>query len=382
MTLPKHDNISRPQIGTFHRHELAVLGAPCSQIEKLAQALAQALPELKIIYADADHRTDEADSPAVMRAGGYGTFSDKISFTRLNFSGQLPDFQKKIMLNHADWVLVNGNHFEATAQIAVIDPAKPLEKKLSKLSNVQLLLKVSDDLTTPDYLQDHLQGREISILSFHDVQSIADWVRGYLVRHRAPLFGLVLTGGKSKRMGTDKAHMVYHSKPQQLHTADLLAPYCERVFISCRSEQVATLPQGYEALPDTFTDLGPLSGILSAFRQYPNSAWLVLACDLPLMQPVTLEQLINGRRPYKIATTFQSPYDSFPEPLVTIWEPKAYPILLQFLSLGYQCPRKVLINNDIALLQPTFPEQLTNANTPEEATAILQKLHKQIQQIT
>ncbi|WP_250631957.1 NTP transferase domain-containing protein [Rhodoflexus caldus] len=380
--MPKHDKIPRPQIGTFHRHELAVLGTPCGKIEQLASALVQALPELKTVYADADHQAGDNDRTAAMQAGSWGIFSDKISFTRLDFTGQLTDFQKKVLLLDADWVLVNGNHFEAAAQIAVIDPAKPLEKKLHKLTNVQLLLKSSDAVAIPDYLSAHLEGRSVPVLAWQDTAAIAQWVKGYLASRRAPLYGLVLTGGKSERMGQDKAQLNYHGKPQQQHTADLLAQHCERVFISCRFEQMAAVPVGYEGLPDTFTDLGPLSGILSAFRQYPDAAWLVLACDLPLMQAATLAQLVNERNPLKMATTFQSPHDNFPEPLVTIWEPKAYPILLQFLSMGYQCPRKALINNDIKLLQPVFPEHLANANTPEEAAAVLQALHKQTEQIT
>lgn len=380
--MSKHDKIPRPQIGTFHRHELAVLGTPCSKIEQLANALVQALPDLKTVYADADHHADDKDRTAAMQAGSWGTFSNKISFTRLDFACQLTDFQKKAMLLDADWVLVNGNHFEAAAQIAVIDSAKPLEKKLHKLTNVQLLLKVSDDVEIPEYLSAHLEGRSVPLLALYDTAAIAEWIKCYLTSRRAPLYGLVLTGGKSKRMGTDKSQLDYHGKPQQQHTADLLAQYCERVFISCRPEQMTTIPSGYEGLPDTFTDLGPLSGILSAFRQYPDAAWLVMACDLPLMQPATLEQLVNGRKPLKMATTFRSPHDNFPEPLITIWEPKAYHTLLQFLSMGYQCPRKALINSDIELLQPAFPEHLTNANTREEAAAILQVLYKQTEQIT
>ncbi|MCS7018432.1 MAG: NTP transferase domain-containing protein [Cytophagales bacterium] len=377
--MSKHSKIPRPQIGTFHRYELSVVGTPCNKIVQLAKALATALPELNMVYADADHHADSNSLPEVMQAGGWGAFSDKIAFTRVDFTGQLTDFQKKQMLTAADWVLVNGNHFDAAAQIAVIDPVKPLEKKLHKLTNVQLLLKTADDMEIPHYLSACLEGRSVPVLCFNDAVAIAKWVRNYLNSCRAPLYGLVLTGGKSERMGTDKAQLNYHGKPQQQHVADLLASYCERVFISCRTDQLASVPKSYEALPDTFVGLGPLSGILSAFQQHPNAAWLVLACDLPLIQPATLEQLIAARNPLKMATAFQSPHDNLPEPLVAIWEPKAYAILLQFLSMGYHCPRKALINNNIAIVLPQFPEQLTNVNTPEEATVALQKLQKSME---
>ena len=120
--------------------------------------------------------------------------------------------------------------------------------------------------------------------------------------------------------------------------------------------------------------LGPLGGILSAFQADPNAAWLVLACDLPFLTRATLEFLVTHRQPARMATSLQSPWDSFPEPLVTIWEPRSYGQLLRFLSLGYSCPRKALINSDIELLVPPVPAELRNVNTPEERAAAEREL--------
>ena len=62
----------------------------------------------------------------------------------------------------------------------------------------------------------------------------------------------------------------------------------------------------------------------------------------------------------------QSPFDGLPEPLITIWEPKAYPILLSFLSQGYTCPRKALRNNDVHIIKAENADALINVNTLEE----------------
>ena len=111
-----------------------------------------------------------------------------------------------------------------------------------------------------------------------------------------------------------------------------------------------------------------MGAILSAFRENPNAAWLVVACDLPLLDETTLNFLIKNRDTSKIATTFRSPEskEGFPEPLITIWEPKSYPVLLQFLAQGISCPRKVLINSDVHVLDAPLPETLMNANTPDD----------------
>ena len=131
---------------------------------------------------------------------------------------------------------------------------------------------------------------------------------------------------------------------------------------------------GHATIADTFLDLGPLGAILSAFRAQPDKAWLVIACDLPLLDRKILDFLISERSVKHTATTFQSPWDHLPEPLISIWEPKAYAVLLSFLAQGFSCPRKVLINADAKILQVPDPETLQNVNTPEEMALMKQKL--------
>ncbi len=184
--------------------------------------------------------------------------------------------------------------------------------------------------------------------------------------------GLVLAGGKSVRMGQDKGMMAWHGKPQRYFMADLLSTVCDKVFISCRQDQINDMEQGYETLTDSakYEGSGPTAAILSAFEKQPETAWLVVACDLPLLDSSSLEYLIANRNSDSIATTFESPHDGLPEPLITIWEPGSYTILKSKLAEGYKCPRKVLINNPSTILQPPYPAALTNTNTPEDVEKV------------
>ena len=95
-----------------------------------------------------------------------------------------------------------------------------------------------------------------------------------------------------------------------------------------------------------------------------------------LIDQQAISHLINERKTSCIATTFQSSWDQLPEPLVTIWEPKSYSLLLSFLSQGYSCPRKVLLNNDVHIINATHPDALLNVNTPEEAEKAKQILRE------
>lgn len=192
------------------------------------------------------------------------------------------------------------------------------------------------------------------------------------------LNGLILAGGKSQRMGNPKDKINWHGKEQRYYAADLLAPYCDEVFISCRQDQLENFDPNYNALTDTFLNMGPFGGILSALRSQRDTAWLVVACDLPLLDKKSLEFLIENRNREKAATTYESPFDGLPEPLITIWEPKSYPLLLNFLGSGITCPRKVLISSDTLILKPGNPDSLMNVNTPEDVAKAQEILRKQI----
>lgn len=184
------------------------------------------------------------------------------------------------------------------------------------------------------------------------------------------LNGLVLAGGRSTRMGQDKGLINWHGKPHREYMADLLLPYCQKVFISCRADQKEEIEQGgYAALQDIYTDSGPLGAILSAFEQDKNAAWLVVACDLPLMDKQHLDFLCAHRNPAVMATAFAGTA-GLPEPLITIWEPSAYPIVKTALTAGFFSARVVLLKNEITLLSPVYQEALSNVNTPKEMSEI------------
>ncbi len=186
------------------------------------------------------------------------------------------------------------------------------------------------------------------------------------------LYGLVLAGGKSTRMGCDKGAMQWHGKEQKYYLADMLEVFCKSVFISCRREQQPDVDPAYKTLADNVDGSGPIIALMSAFRAYPDVAWLVVACDLPLLDNATLEHLIVNRDAHAVATTFSSPFDGLPEPLITIWEPSGHHLIESHFSEGFKCPRKALTRhiNNVRLLQPIDPDALLNTNTPEDAKKV------------
>ncbi|WP_295719528.1 NTP transferase domain-containing protein [Mucilaginibacter sp.] len=376
----KHAQLARPSTGNFGRNEWAIVGAPCTVIKLLADDIITVLSATyNCAYADTTHNDDVVQMPGRLASRAILDYTNQVNYQQFNFQNPLMPYQLKQQFANADLVLVNGNHQQANAQVVIIDINKKasLQKRVEQLTNVKLFLLAdnSDDLF--DFIKEAISNwQQIPIYKLSDREKIIAFFETNLQQAQPVLNGLVLAGGQSLRMGFDKGNVNWHGKPQRYHMADMLKPYCNEVFISCRPGQQTEIDDQYLSLQDTFTGLGPFGAILSAFRERPDSAWLVIACDLPLMDEGTLRNLVAWRNSSSVATAYHSPVTDFPEPLIAIWEPKSYPVLLSFLAQGYSCPRKVLINTDITLLNAPEPEALTNVNTPEELERIKRVIHQ------
>jgi molybdenum cofactor guanylyltransferase len=376
----KHAKLTRPEVGNFARSEWAIMGTTCGTIQDLAKNIAEKwTPQYKVGYVDADHKSGDENA----NLGHFSAeYTDKIGFHSFDFEQKaFASFQFRPLFNDVDVVLVNGNHFTAARQIVVLDPKKmeSLSRKFDRLTNVDLFINNGLDLT--DFkafaqINDVNKWSEIPVFNINEIDLISHYLASKI--NKPVIKSLILAGGKSQRMGINKATLNYHGKPQTEFLVDILRGLNVEPHLSCRKEQAVDFIMDLAAenvpiVTDTFLDLGPFGAILSAFRHDPNAAWLVIACDLPLLDAETLDYLIKNRNLSSIATAFKSPEsaDRFPEPLITIWEPRAYPILLSFLAQGISCPRKVLINSDTHLLEAPNQNALKNVNTPEEKEAIL-----------
>jgi molybdopterin-guanine dinucleotide biosynthesis protein A/nucleoside-triphosphatase THEP1 len=182
----------------------------------------------------------------------------------------------------------------------------------------------------------------------------------------APLIGVVLCGGKSSRMGTDKAFIRYHTQPQVYHTACLLQQACDDVLISCNTEQAALLESGYRHVTDQpgYIDAGPMSGILSSWSTCSDQAILVAGCDYPYLTSADVHHLIESREPGYQAVCFRNA-EGFAEPLLAVYEPDAYPKLLQYFASGQNSLRHFLGTLQVKFLTPASYHTLTSIDSPE-----------------
>ncbi len=191
----------------------------------------------------------------------------------------------------------------------------------------------------------------------------------------AKIYGLVLSGGKSTRMGTDKGLIAYHGEPQRDYLYKLLDEVCDKTFMSIREEQQGEFAAEVNTIVDENEFHGPYNGLLSAHKKYPEVAWLVLACDLPLLDKNGLKELITQRNAERLATAYALKENPLPEPLCAIWEPQALINSISYLEQGNgSCPRKFLIKNEVELVFPADENILLNANSEEEYKSALEKI--------
>ncbi len=179
------------------------------------------------------------------------------------------------------------------------------------------------------------------------------------------LYGLVLAGGYSSRMGTDKAFIYYEGLPMYQRVFQLVSPLCSQVIVSCRPEQ-KNLFSGIPVIEDAYPSRGPLTGLLSAFLQYPQVAWLTVPIDMPRLDSEFLkQQLINRRNPTVDATVIRETIHSFIQPLLGIYEPASHPVMVRRFQTGNFSLRGLIEELNVTLVEFSDQQQiLANYNLP------------------
>ncbi|MFD2567177.1 molybdenum cofactor guanylyltransferase [Pseudotenacibaculum haliotis] len=368
----KHTNLSRRNNGIYAPNELSILGAKCSIISDIVHQVSESLSQYKLAYFDASHAKDVEENIL-----SDFTFHHEGNLS-ITTSGPINKYVQRIQFSQFDYVFINGNHYAGEKQVILLDPEKEasINKRIDQITDVQFFVKLTDDIEPFSSLKEKFPNwEEIPQYGINDIIKITEHISKLVSEIIPSIKGLVLTGGKSTRMGQDKSQLEYHGKPQKEFVRDLLMSKEMEAFYSVRdfSTPLEMTSGNSEEIPDAFFNLGPFGGICSAFQKDPNSAWFVLATDLPFVNDELIELLLNKRNPAKVATAVIGKGKQFPEPLITIYEPKAYPVLLQYLAQGYSCPRKMLINSDVELVE-VENDFIRNINTPEEYDAAKEEL--------
>ena len=196
-----------------------------------------------------------------------------------------------------------------------------------------------------------------------------------IMHQNTPLYGLVLAGGESRRMGSAKAALEYHGLPESDRMVDLLRRSCTSVYVGCREDQLSSLPEHHLPISDLprFAGNGPIGSLLSAWTVFPDVDWFVVGCDYPFFGVPAVEYLLQADAS-EGWSGFHNNETQEPEPLLGIYRQSLQETLFQYFEKGGRSLRKFLHSLEQDPLLPEDPRWIRSIDTREDYLLTLQTL--------
>jgi molybdopterin-guanine dinucleotide biosynthesis protein A len=177
--------------------------------------------------------------------------------------------------------------------------------------------------------------------------------------------GIVLAGGKSTRMGSDKGFVLWKEQPFVQHSIAALKPLVGELLIVSDHTTYDTL--GYKRVQDSFPEAGPLSGLYSGLKESKTEVNLVLSCDVPLITSSILEKLLAGY--HKGLDALVCKADDRIMPLVALYHKNCYQVCKTLLDNGERRMMQLLDTlpkTTYIVLDDNETRHVRNINSPTE----------------
>jgi molybdopterin-guanine dinucleotide biosynthesis protein A len=176
--------------------------------------------------------------------------------------------------------------------------------------------------------------------------------------------GIVLAGGKSSRMGTDKALLLFRNKPLIQHAVDILKQVCSEVVISANHNNYHFTE--CEVWPDEHLEIGPMAGIYSCLKHSVTQWNMVLSCDMPLIEPNILISMFLSKEDYDVILPVHD--NDWLEPLCAIYNRRLVSPLEEFIDSGnYSLWQFIRRSNHLRVEIPSHRKGMfDNVNTSQD----------------
>lgn len=189
------------------------------------------------------------------------------------------------------------------------------------------------------------------------------------------LTAIVLCGGKSTRMGTDKGMVQIMGRTMVEHVIAHVRPLCNRILISTNFDVYKYL--GYEVIKDQWQDFGPAAGILSCLYASDTESNLVISCDLPMATTSLFEKLYG----YSVDADITVPrINTHFQPLCGYYRTNIRDQFKDFLLSGEKSMQFIIQYFNFRLIsQEMVPginleKELQNFNSPEDLESLRKAL--------
>jgi molybdopterin-guanine dinucleotide biosynthesis protein A len=181
--------------------------------------------------------------------------------------------------------------------------------------------------------------------------------------------GVILAGGKSSRMGTDKALINIGQKGMIERVAGELKKVCSEIFVSGGQEETGKR-LGLKFIADLIPGRGPLSGINASLHTAAHDYCLVVACDMPFISAELANLMIREVEGYDAAVPS---YGQYLQPLFAVYCKSCLPAIESYLASGKMSVTKFLpmvrvnyVTEEKLNLFADMETVFFNVNTPED----------------
>ncbi|TBN06350.1 molybdenum cofactor guanylyltransferase [Hyunsoonleella flava] len=176
--------------------------------------------------------------------------------------------------------------------------------------------------------------------------------------------GIILAGGKSSRMGTDKGFLKLNNKSFVQYSTDALKPLVSDIIIVSDNSNYDVF--GHQRITDDIKDAGPVSGIYSGLQASKTEYNLILSCDIPLINSVVLQKLIDAID--DTSEIIQAESRGKTMPLVALYKKSMKDTFKHFLNQDERRLRVAIkaCNYKNVVLDETHQNATLNVNTKEE----------------
>lgn len=176
--------------------------------------------------------------------------------------------------------------------------------------------------------------------------------------------GIILAGGKSLRMGTDKAVLELKGQTLLEHAIEVCRPSCKTILISSNNSLHQKL--GYITIPDEIPGCGPMGGIYSCLKQSETDWNFILSVDSPFVEPEFIQLLISQTGSFDVIVPVHA---KGKEPLIAMYHKTCLAEIKKMLKSGNFKMHNLLnsINTKFVDVQKSvekYPKLFLNLNRP------------------
>ena len=178
--------------------------------------------------------------------------------------------------------------------------------------------------------------------------------------------GVVLMGGQSSRMGTDKSRLIIDEQYFYQSAVQKLLPYCDEIFLSINIHQATNHKYEFPIIIDKYTNQGPIGGILSCYETGFHHI-IFLATDLINIKPDNIESIIRYHQSDNLGCTmFYNKNAGYYEPLLSIWKKSMLIELKIYFEKGGRSLQKFLLWHNVVFHPIEEENCFKNINYPND----------------